>query len=400
MLFEPNRNNNPKGTGIVEWYNPDNPKDLRALAQLYIDIIRKHDTSNSIIIVGNPNWSGRPEDALSNLLEYENIMYTYHYYTDLHGKISQHKRDLLLSLPVFVTEWGFGHSQTDIYYAKAFFDWMSVNKISWAKWALNAGGGIHTTLNDFKPEGPYWDNYSIGGTIARFNTMNPPDNFTGGVNGPFEIIKEIVGDGDIKIVPEKDLYDFDENVTISAVPGAGMVFDGWLIDTMLLDSSFNFRVDNTSIFRAIFRKVGDYVLNGEFLNDVSTWKLHDGTGNGTVSYIDGEASIKISKKTHLTRAAKFYQDEKTLNTGKYTLSFDAYALNDQVINVGIKRHIGPDPYNLFYEEGIAVTTVKTTYTFEVEVTADPKLNKKDVLNFEIGDFEDTINFDNISLIKQ
>ena len=162
---EPNKSNNPTGHNAVKWSSETIEKDLKALAEVYIPIIRQYDTTSSVIIVGNENWSGEPEDVAADPLLFDNVMYTYHYYTDLHGDLTDKKKAALLTVPVFVTEWGFGESELDYYRAKSFIDWMSENNISWVRWALHSGDG-HGTFANYAPLGPYYENLSVGGKFS------------------------------------------------------------------------------------------------------------------------------------------------------------------------------------------------------------------------------------------
>lgn len=90
--------NEPNG---VEW------SDVKAYAEEVIPVIRKN-APESVILVGTPDWSQGVDQALAAPLDFENLMYSLHFYS------ASHKDDLRnrmiecteAGLPIFVTEYG------------------------------------------------------------------------------------------------------------------------------------------------------------------------------------------------------------------------------------------------------------------------------------------------------
>lgn len=93
---------------MVKW------DEIKNFANQIIPVIRSIDDSK-IIIVGTPVWSQNVDDAADAPLEYENIMYTLHFYADTHRDSLRDKAKYALSknLPIFVTEFGVGDAQGD-----------------------------------------------------------------------------------------------------------------------------------------------------------------------------------------------------------------------------------------------------------------------------------------------
>ena len=90
--------NEPNG---VEW------SAIKSYAEVIIPIIRANDP-DSVIIVGTPNWSQRLDAAAADPLEYDNILYTLHFYSATH---KEELRSIVRSaaeagLPIFSTEFG------------------------------------------------------------------------------------------------------------------------------------------------------------------------------------------------------------------------------------------------------------------------------------------------------
>lgn len=118
-------------------------QDIRKYANEVIPIIRKH-APESIILVGMPKYCTTLEDAVKEPLLYKNVMYTYHYYSDVSDcryAQSQISKALDNGIPVFVSEWGYkAESRTleaDTESLDAFMCFLEENGISWVNWALS-----------------------------------------------------------------------------------------------------------------------------------------------------------------------------------------------------------------------------------------------------------------------
>ena len=116
--------------------------DIRDYAHHIIDVIKDIDESK-VIIVGTPVWSQRVDDASDNPLEYDNIMYTLHFYADSHRDELRGRMKYALNkdLPIFVTEFGIcdasgngpiNDSETEIWLKE-----LEANRISYVIWNLS-----------------------------------------------------------------------------------------------------------------------------------------------------------------------------------------------------------------------------------------------------------------------
>lgn len=117
-------------------------QDIKAYAEEVIPVIRAN-APNAVILVGTPNWSQRVDEALKDpITEYDNIMYTLHFYA------ATHKDDLRSTmtkaiengLPVFVSEYGIydasGNGGLDKASAAKWVEAMDQNDVSYVCWAL------------------------------------------------------------------------------------------------------------------------------------------------------------------------------------------------------------------------------------------------------------------------
>ena len=125
--------NEPNG---VDW------QTVKRYAETVVPVIREHDP-DSVVIVGNPDWSKDLKSVAADPLAFGNILYSLHFYAASHG---QEFRDMLSEvrksrLPVFVTEFGItaasgGHPR-DIESADKWIALLEQEHVSYCMWALS-----------------------------------------------------------------------------------------------------------------------------------------------------------------------------------------------------------------------------------------------------------------------
>ncbi|MGF7004226.1 endoglucanase [Lachnospiraceae bacterium PFB1-21] len=117
-------------------------EDIRAYASTIIPAIRAH--TDSVILVGTPNWSQDIHLVAENpLADYDNIMYTLHFYAATH---KEYLRTRMLDavkggLPIFVSEFGIcdasGNGIIDEPQANLWLEAMNSQNISYVMWNLS-----------------------------------------------------------------------------------------------------------------------------------------------------------------------------------------------------------------------------------------------------------------------
>ena len=129
---------------IYEICNEPNGVDWPAVkryAESVIPVIREKDP-RSVIVVGNPDWSKDLRSVAADPLDFENILYTLHFYAATHG---QDVRDMTREmsrkgLPIFVTEYGVtaasGGLPRDLESADLWIDLLEQEHISYCMWAF------------------------------------------------------------------------------------------------------------------------------------------------------------------------------------------------------------------------------------------------------------------------
>ena len=128
-------------------------QDIKDYADRVIPTIRRN-APNAIVLVGTPAYCTELADAADDPLDYENVMYTYHYYADLsqggYGEAIAYAREK--GVGVFVSEWGTGDSgdaermERLLEKSGGFLDTLDEEGISWVSWALSNKDEGHSLL--------------------------------------------------------------------------------------------------------------------------------------------------------------------------------------------------------------------------------------------------------------
>ena len=138
--------NEPNGN--VKW-----DKDIKPYAEEVIPKIRAIDP-DSVIIVGTPKWS-QDVDIVANspITDYENIMYTLHFYAATHKDELRKKLKIAheKGLPIFVTEFGIsdasGNGTISQEEGDKWIELLNSYNISWVCWNLSNKNETSAILN-------------------------------------------------------------------------------------------------------------------------------------------------------------------------------------------------------------------------------------------------------------
>ena len=82
-------------------------ESVKNYAEEVIPVIRTHD-EDAVILVGSPTWSQDIDKAAASPLNFDNVMYTLHFYADTHRDNLRSRLETCMSsgLPVFISEFG------------------------------------------------------------------------------------------------------------------------------------------------------------------------------------------------------------------------------------------------------------------------------------------------------
>lgn len=128
--------NEPNGYDLT-WSN-----HVKPYAENIIQTIRAN-SPKSLIIVGTPNWCTDLKNPADDPLNYENIVYSCHFYAGTHNENLQSQIDYCLNknLPVFISECGLTEaSGSGLIYEENFRNWIKyINErnLSWLYWSFS-----------------------------------------------------------------------------------------------------------------------------------------------------------------------------------------------------------------------------------------------------------------------
>jgi endoglucanase len=114
---------------------------IKPYHQELVPVIREH--SDNLIILGCRTWSQDVDEASHDPVEGINLAYTLHFYANTHRESLRQKASSALDdgVPLFVTEWGTcsadGNGELDLQSAQAWLDFLALNHISDANWAIS-----------------------------------------------------------------------------------------------------------------------------------------------------------------------------------------------------------------------------------------------------------------------
>lgn len=115
---------------------------IKQYANTIIPIIRANDP-DAVVVVGTPTWSQDVNDATADPLEFDNVMYTLHFYAASHQQELRNKLKTAVEsgTPVFVTEFGIceasGDGAIDYQSADAWIELMDELDVSYICWNLS-----------------------------------------------------------------------------------------------------------------------------------------------------------------------------------------------------------------------------------------------------------------------
>lgn len=117
--------------------------DIKSYAVEVIEVIRNND-EDGIILVGTPNWSQFVDQAAADpITEYDNIMYTLHFYAATHteGLRNTMTGAIKAGLPIFVSEYGIcdasGNGGIDENQANQWVSTMDTWGVSYVAWNIS-----------------------------------------------------------------------------------------------------------------------------------------------------------------------------------------------------------------------------------------------------------------------
>lgn len=176
--------NEPNG---VNW------STIKTYAETIIPIIRANDPE-TIIIVGTPQWSGKPIDVVNGGAltgtNATNVMYAFHFYAASHASYRSEVQSAANSIPIFATEWGLsdasGNGGINVSEGQLWMDIFNGNnsgsqtggqKISWCNWSFSDKNETSAGLKVGSCIDQLWTNTTASGTQVKTWISSPAKSF-------------------------------------------------------------------------------------------------------------------------------------------------------------------------------------------------------------------------------
>lgn len=156
-------------------YNVTWSDNVKPYAENIIQTIRSN-SPKSLIIVGTPDWCKDLKNPADDPLNYENIVYSCHFYAGTHNENLQSQIDYCLNknLPVFISECGLTEaSGSGLIYEENFRNWIKyINErnLSWLYWSFSDKDEASSILTP---------NYSITTNQNLSSNISTSENNTG-----------------------------------------------------------------------------------------------------------------------------------------------------------------------------------------------------------------------------
>lgn len=145
--------------------------EIKSYAQEVIPVIREN-SPDAVILVGTPNWSQYVNEAAADpITDYDNIMYTLHFYAATHTDALRNTMTDAIDagLPVFVSEYGIcdasGNGTIDEEQANIWVQVMDQYKVSYVAWNISNKNETSAIIKNTveKTSGFLWEDLSDSG---------------------------------------------------------------------------------------------------------------------------------------------------------------------------------------------------------------------------------------------
>jgi arabinoxylan arabinofuranohydrolase len=189
-----------------------------------------------------------------------------------------------------------------------------------------------------------------------------------GASSGYRLSIQTTGKGTVNRSPNKSNFPEGTQVTLTAVPADGWVFDGWSGDGVSgSQNPLTITMNSDRTVTAVFKRNtvdGNLVLNGDFSSGTDNWTLNTWSGSGTGSVTNGEYRINISSVADNSHDIQLVQAGLFLESGMtYQVVFEAYAASSRSLEVNVEMDESPWTSYLPERKTFNLTTAKQEYSF-------------------------------------
>lgn len=213
------------------------------------------------------------------------------------------------------------------------------------------------------------------------------------------------GQGEVNRNPDKDIYEKGTEVTLTAIPVDGWVFDSWSGDASGSTNPLKVNVNAQTLIYANFKTAEgreDLIINGNFSFGADQWTFNKKNGTGSGDVENGEYKLSIGATGTNDNDIQVVQSGIRLEKDKtYRLVFDARTSANRKMTVDIRATQTPDVTFLTRiisgENQVDLTTEKEKFTIDFVMEKETSDNSS--VEFNVGTNTASVYIDNVSLFE-
>lgn len=201
--------------------------------------------------------------------------------------------------------------------------------------------------------------------------------------------------GSVDVSPVMNSYPSGTDVTFTAVPESGKVFDFWGGTVLSTDNPLAQAVRQNIDLTAYFRDSAELAVNSTFNGGFGWVSTENGSGSGTVSFAENKAVLEVVNAGADPWSVNLFQTGIDLVPGQeYVLSFSASADRSMDITAGVGMSL--DPWLPYTDERISLNQQLQDFILRFTYAGETGTDSR--IFFDCGGGETgTITLENVSL---
>lgn len=216
---------------------------------------------------------------------------------------------------------------------------------------------------------------------------------------------DVQGMGSVASSSELQRFEEGTEVTLTATPSEGWVFDGWVGDVTGNQNPLTITMNRRKTITAVFLTeygTENLVRNGTFCSGDQFWTFNNWGGEGSGSVVDEQYQLAVDSAGEEHYDIQVVQPGIPLENGKtYRVVFDAYASAQRELNVNVG--MPEEPWTSFLStvtdgaSEVELTTSKQTFRFDF-IMQEPTYEDSRI-EFNVGLNTPNVYLDNVSLYE-
>lgn len=186
----------------------------------------------------------------------------------------------------------------------------------------------------------------------------------------FTVVGSSNDNGSISISPQKEIYTYNDTITVTATPDSGFVFYNWTGDVSGKQNPLILPVKQDLSIEANFQIEGELLTNTDFSYGDRSWIFYtSGTASAQMSFDKNNGTVSIDNPGSDLWEVGLYQRDFVVEKGqRYRLTVEAKSDSNKSIEIGLQHHGEPWTYHLL--KNIVLTNEMTKYSVEGTLVKD------------------------------